>query len=189
MKKTSLLQNIVLAILLAMIAVSIEFVLSTIGGTEATAKLVIILVMLTYQTKMIHRSTLRAGKLTLSLLCLMLMVSGYYFLDQPGSLLIMSTAMIWAVRSILSYSSIFTACADLLLCMIGLAGFSMTVVSGGSLALAVWSYFLIQSLHALIPGRFGEYRQNTEDSQTVHRFDRAYQSAEEAVRQIVKGAK
>lgn len=187
MKRPSLLQNIGLAIVLTIVAAAAGILFLGIFSSAVSSKLVIILVTLVYLVRLVSRSQLRAGKLILNLLCLVLLIGGGLFFEQSESLVVMATVMIWMIRSLLYYSSIFTACADLVLCLMSLVGFALSFNSSHSIAVAVWSFFLIQALHSLIPERFGETEHAAEEDQSVHRFDRAYQSAEQAIRQIVKG--
>lgn len=189
MKRPSLLKNIGLAVVLTIVAVTTGILSFAMFSSTVSSKLVIFLVSLLYLVRLVSCSQLRAGKLILNLGCLALLIGGGLLIEQPGNLLMMATVMIWMVRFLLYYSSIFTAFADLVLCLMSLAGFALSLNSSHSVAVALWSFFLIQSLHALIPERFCGSRCAAEEKRSEHRFDRAYQSAEEAVRQMVKSAK
>ncbi len=186
MKRPSILQNIGLAIVLTIVAATAGILSFGMFSSTVSSKLVIILVTLFYLVRLVSCSQLRAGKLILNLGCLVLLLGGGLFFEQLGSLLVMATVMIWMVRSFLYYSSIVASCADLVLCLMSLVGFAFSFNSSHSIGVAVWSFFLIQALHSLIPERFGVTGHAAEEDQSVHRFDRAYRSAEQAIQQIVK---
>ncbi len=186
MKRPSLLQNIGLAVVLTIVAATAGILSFGMLSSTVSSKLIIILVTSIYLVRLVSRSQLRAGKFILSLVCPALLIGGGLFFEQSGSLVVMAAIMIWMVRSFLYYSSIVASCADLVLCLMSLVGFAMGFHSSHGIGVAVWSFFLIQSLHALIPERFGETGYAAEEDQSVHRFDRAYRSAEQAIQQIVK---
>ena len=59
--------------------------------------------------------------------------------------------LIWLVRSLYRYDSLFAALADAVLGLFALATACVAMQRSQSLFLALWSYFLVQTLFVLIP--------------------------------------
>ena len=189
MKQRSLLQNIGIAILLTILAVLADSFFYKLMGWNTAVRLVIEVVAVVYLGCLIYQSRVRAGKLTLTIICLTMPLFGFFFIEQSGLLVVVAAGMIWVARSLLNYSSIVSAITDLGLCIFSLAGAGWAFSVSGSIIAAVWSFFLIQSLHSLIPTKFGEVKQVAAAEPSADHFGHAYQSAEEAIRQMAKGVR
>ncbi|MFN8391036.1 MAG: hypothetical protein U0136_12165 [Bdellovibrionota bacterium] len=94
--------------------------------------------------------------------------------------------VIWAARSVWCYGSLATSAVDLFVSLTSIGFTSWTFGQTGSAIAALWSFFLVQSLTALIPYRFSI--SGEEPRQRENRFDQAYGSAERALRQIIGAA-
>ena len=187
MKQQSLVQHIGVAMLLTIIAILTGFIFHKVMGWNTAVKLVMVAVTLVYLGYLIYQSRVRAGKLTLIIICLMMSLSCFFLVERSGLMLVIAAVMIWVVRSLLNYSSIVAVITDMGLCTFSLAGADWAFSASGSIVAAIWSFYLIQSLHCLIPQQFGETKQVMADEQSVDYFDHAYQLAEQAIRQMAKG--
>ncbi len=99
--------------------------------------------------------------------------------------LYLAIAQIWLTRSLLFYSSFLLALLDLVLCISSLAlsiwGFSVS----DSFIVEIWCFFLSLSLSALFPRQHA----STISTKTIpekNRFNKAFQSAEIAIRELVR---
>lgn len=189
MKRRSLIQNIGIAMLLTIIAAFAGFIFHQVIGWNEVVRLVMMVVTVVYLVYLIYQSRVRAGKLTLTIICLTISLFGFFFVEQSGFLLVIAAGMIWVVRSLLNYSSILPVITDLGLCIFSLAGAGWAFSISGSIGAAVWCFYLMQSLYCLIPQQYGETKQVAAAEPSVDHFDHAYQSAEEAIRQIAKGVR
>jgi membrane protein implicated in regulation of membrane protease activity len=95
--------------------------------------------------------------------------------------------MIWLVRSLYFYNSIFSAFIDLVMTSMSLVVALWALTTSGSIFLSFWSFFLVQGLFVYIPKNFVRNKK-TEGSQELHddRFEYAHHAAEVAVAKLLK---
>ena len=97
-----------------------------------------------------------------------------------------ATGLIWITRSVFAYSSILGAVADALLCIaaLGLATGAYTMT--GSFVWAIWCFFLVQAMFAVIPAAGPPVNPGAASGAAGpgDTFTRAQAAAEMALRQI-----
>ena len=179
MKQPTLLKNIGIALLL--FAVSAMINLTLLNGIP----LLIALTTLLFLGYLIYNSPRKAGKIILMVSCVFVLAGSFIFIRELSSLLIICVVSIWLVRSFLYYSSIVSALLDAGLCLAGLAFAGWTLFSTGSIAAAIWSFFLVQSLQVLVPHKIGHSQQS--GIADNDRFNNAHLTAEYILGQMIKG--
>lgn len=186
MKKITLVEGIGVAVLAVLISLAAGFVIRYFFGWDTVFKTNASLLTIAYLVYLIRKSRFRAGKVALSIGCPVILLAAVYFFKTAEGLLAFETGMVWIVRTILHHSGVLAASADLVLCLISsaLAGWAFTAVD--SMTAGVWCYFLAQSLWVLIPGSPASKRHAPEKGTDRCRFNRAYESAEEALRMLIK---
>ena len=146
MKVSSLLRHIGIAMMLSSLAAIVE----TIFTGLLSSKLNISLIVFLYLTYLIWQSHLAAGRITLLVfnLCVLLicLLTGMPFV----TLLWVYLAIIWLNRSILYYSSQLAILADLGLCLFSASIAYWLLFNGYGLVSVLWCLLLLQSLHRLI---------------------------------------
>jgi hypothetical protein len=101
--------------------------------------------------------------------------------------ILLQAGVIWLVRSLYFHRSLFSAALDLGLISVGLTSAAWTVNNTGSLATAMWSFFLTQALFFWIPDITA--KQSDHPGFASHRqdpFQSAHQIALDAVRKLTQ---
>lgn len=93
-------------------------------------------------------------------------------------------ALVWLVRSLYHYSGLLPALADFGLALLGAAFAAWAAQRSGSAWLAFWCFFLVQSLHVLIPSSLGGSPRDASDGGGGDAFARAHRAAESALRRL-----
>lgn len=139
-------------------------------------------IALGYLLYLLSRSQERVGRVS-TLLLWSLISATAWLLGLPLPLyLLLQLGLIWLVRSLYFYSSLFCALADLGLTALGLAAALWALFQSGNLFLAIWCFFLLQALFVAIPAsldRQGKSQQAEEDS-----FQHARRAAEAALHKL-----
>ena len=183
MKRPTLLYTIRIAVIMTVVAMASEFVMQHLFSGRLATAFTLSLLTMTYISHLLAKSDIRVGKITLGFLCLAALAVAVVLTVKLSTLLIISVGLIWVTRSLLYYSSLLPAIADLVLCLVSFAAAIWGFIISGSVAAAIWCFFLTQALSALIPKRFVS-TPSTETKSGQDRFNQAYQSAETAIRHL-----
>jgi len=146
-----IIKGIIAAFLISLMAGIASLILSGFIYQSTLFSFVLYAATLSYLIYLLKNSNARIGRVMVisgwavtSLVCWLFEVPLFeQVLIQAGS--------IWLVRSLYFHGSLFAALFDLGLVSIGLAASAWAMVNTGSLATAVWSFFLIQALFCWIP--------------------------------------
>jgi len=132
------------------------------------------------------RSEDRTGRVTVMSVWFVVTLFSLVFVSSLLLYIVIQLLMIWLMRSLYFYNSIFSVLIDL-----SLTGFSLLIAIwswsvSGSLFLTFWCFFLVQALFVFIPKNFiekrkAEYIIQAEDD----RFESAYHTAEIAVSKLI----
>lgn len=183
MNQPGFFEGVAVALVLSIIGSAFAWVLTPVFGRSGVMYLLITGISFVYIVYLLARSRERVGRITT--VALWIAVTGLAWLvGLPWLLLgLVQVGCIWLVRSLYYYSSVLTSIMDL-----GLTAFSVVVsfwaaAHSGSLFLGMWTFFLMQALFVAFPKQWrdrGGARQMTQDEA----FQRAYRSAEAAVRKL-----
>jgi hypothetical protein len=143
-----------------------------------------------YLTYLSMRSKVKTGRITALTIWMVITLSSW-FMSVPISLFVLiQLAIIWMLRSLYFYSSLFSSIADLFLTAVSISAALWAGFHSGTLFLALWCLFLIQSLFVFIPAALNnkpspDLELNTSNVlsnfNSVNDFDRAYNSAKQAL--------
>ncbi len=106
-----------------------------------------------YVLYLLYRADEPAGRVTLALATLLATVCSLVL--APGLMLPLQLGVIWLARSIYLQPGPLGAAADVGLLGLGLGGGLWALSSTGSLALALWTFFLVQALFPAIATALG----------------------------------
>jgi hypothetical protein len=151
-------------------------------GASTALRVVIALVGLAYVIYVMGRSRERVGRIT-TIVAWSLGAAIAWLLDLPlAGYVLLHVGLVWLVRSLYHYSGMLAALADLGLSLLGVAFAAWALQRSGSAWLALWCFFLVQALHALIPATLSNrYR---EPAAAEDAFARAHRAAEAALKRI-----
>lgn len=146
-------------------------------------QLLITAMALGYLLYLLSRTQERVGRVSALLLWALVSVTTWLIGLPLPLYLLLQLGLIWLVRSLYFYSSLFCALADLGLTALGLAAAVWAMFQTGNLFLAIWCFFLLQALFVAIPASLERKSVkgtvNTEDS-----FQHARRAAETALRKL-----
>lgn len=192
MNAPGILSGIVFALVASMIGSLFFTLLPVAFSTIASLQITLTILSATYLSFLIKKGRQRTGRV-ITFIAWILISSGGLFLDLPIIHFILSqVAMIWIVRSIVFHSSILPSLFDLGLIAIGLLAASWAMLQTGSLATALWCFFLVQSLFGYIPGMAVLNRDRPPENQTQsnqislskNRFQSAHRVAMDAIQKL-----
>ena len=151
MKKPGIIDGIVFALVVALGAGLANLVLGAFIGYGTLFNLILLASSLAYLLYLFRRSLARIGRVVMlaawaasSLAC--------WLLDLPlFEQVLLQAGFIWLVRALYYHASLFSAVLDFGLVSAGLAAGAWAMMNTGSLAAALWSFFLLQSLFGWIP--------------------------------------
>ena len=187
MKSPGTLDGILVAVIIALGAGAVSLILGGFIITGTLFNLLLCVSSLVYLLYLLKRSSARIGRVVvvstwavISLGCWVLDVALFeQVLIQAG--------LIWLVRSLYFHSSMFTALLDFGLVSAGLAASAWAMLNTGSLAAALWSFFLLQALFCWIPELARKQSGETQDSaRNQSSFQSAHRVALDAVRKLAQ---
>ncbi len=152
-------------------------------GSGLAGTLTLAVVGLGYLGYLLWRSPEPAGRVTL------LLAGGGAtagtLLAAPHWLLALQLGLLWLTRSLLLQRGPIAALADLGLVLLGLGAGLWAIAATGSLAAALWCFFLVQALFPVLDN-LGGRRPDTAgpDAHDDGRFDRAERSATASLRRL-----
>lgn len=184
MRKPNLYHGIAVAFCLSFFGSALFAVLTPMYSGQWLLRIVITLLALTYLLYLLSSSPARTGKV--ATLAIWIMVSGFsWFLTPPLLVYILiHICMIWLIRSLYHYQSVISAVADMGLNALSLIAAIWALESTGSLFLGLWCYFLAQALFVVIPVNLKRTTATPLTSTEDEIFQRAYRSAETALRRM-----
>lgn len=191
MRPSSLIQGIVVAFGLSIIAKPLLMVFSVLS-LRMDNQLLIASLMAVYVLYIMSHRAGRVGRVTLAVLSWGLLFGACFMGSSIGAVILLGVGLIWLVRSTLRYASLLSAFLDGLLCAVSLGSATIIAMFTGSVALTVWGFFLCQALWVFIPATFGVLTKRqyvAADEIKGHRpdrFSRSYHAAEAAIRSLAQ---
>jgi hypothetical protein len=187
MHRPTLLEGVLVALVLSLSVSPLVVLVQLVIGSLLAWKMVVMVMAYTYMCYLLARSGRRSGRVTLGLLALtVLLVSLVFHLRFP-TILLLCVTLIWGIRSFAYSRSLVSAVLHGGVCVLGCGAALMVHGHSGSLALATWSFFLVQAAFVLIPAQcmrrpatpVGATLGGTPDG-----FGRAYHAAEQALERL-----
>jgi len=187
MKTPGIIDGIIVAIAISLGAGAVSLVL---GGFVAYATLFNLLLCtatLIYLLYLLRRSNARVGRVVVIAGWGLVSLAGWFFNIAPFEQVLVQAGIIWLTRSLYFHASLFTAALDFGLVSVGLAASAWAMVNTGSLAGALWSFFLVQALFCWLPDL--AHKQSAEARRQQHdqsSFQTAHRVALDAVRKLTQ---
>lgn len=186
MRRPSFLQGVLVAAALGFFASATIATLTPFIGFGSVVRLVIPALALAYLLYLLQRSDEKVGRITtIALWCLLAAVTWWF--EPPLALyFLIHVLAVWLTRALYFYSGVVPALLDLGLTALGILAATWALSRSGSVFLATWCFFLVQSLYVTIPVRLQRKRAGTQpDSLADENFERARRRADRALRQLI----
>ena len=182
--RPGVLDGVTLAMVISLAAAALSLLLGGFIVYGLLFELLLYGASLTYLLYLLRRSNARIGRLlviaswaTLSL--------GSWILDIALiEQVLLQAGLIWLVRSLYFHGSLFSAALDFGLVSAGLAASAWAMLNTGSLAAALWSFFLVQALFSWLPQPGRKSASTAAQAAEASTFQTAHRVAEDAVRKL-----
>jgi hypothetical protein len=159
--------------------------LTTVFASGFVLRLLIAGMGLLYVLYLLQRSGEKVGRIT-TLAIWLVMASALWLLGLSLPLYLMAhLGIVWLIRSLYFFSSLFSALADLGLVLFGVTAAAWALLETGNLFLSFWSFFLVQALFAAIPSSWKRSDKPAARARgTEDRFLLAHRAAEAALAKL-----
>ena len=184
MRRPTFLHGIGLALVLACAGAALFASVSPFASAAALLRLIITGLGLAYVIYLLAASTVRTGRIATFVLWLIAAVAVAYLAPGLPAFLLAHVLLLWLVRSLYYRHGLLPALLDAGLSIGALVAAVWAAMSTGSLFLALWCFFLVQALFVAIPDRISTGRKSSPPIMAGDDFDKAYRSAEAAVRRL-----
>lgn len=184
MKRPGLFWCLIAACVGALMVTALQMLLWPLLGGVWTFRAIVVAVPLAYSAFLLGSARERVGRVVMAVGSTLL--AGSLFVG-PFSLpvvLMGMGVMVWGVRALCFHRTFLGALLDAVLGIGGLAAGVAAYASTRSLPTAAWTALLVQSAFVFIPQSWGKKADGSRAVHAVDRFDRAYQVAEGALRDL-----
>jgi len=180
--RPTFLEGAAVALALSLAGGAAQVLLGVLLLSSRVLPLTVALVGLGYLLYLLHRAGHRAGRVS-ALLTWFIATAGTLVI-APGLMPPAQLMLLWAVRALYLQRGPLAALADLGLFGLGLGAALWAAAASGSLALALWCFFLVQALFPSIPSA----RRGRADhaAGTGDRFECAERSAVASLRRLAR---
>jgi hypothetical protein len=177
-------QGVVVAAVMAVVASVLITSLGAVLSMTVVIRLATPLLALAYLLYLFHGTRARTGRvITLTAWGAMALLCWWLPTPLPLYLLIHAGA-IWLIRSLYAYSGLIPALCDAALSAFAILAFSWAFMRTGSVFLAAWCFFLVQSLWIFIPRTIAGPARTATPERSTDQFERARRQADAALRQL-----
>ena len=187
MKAPGIIDGVIVALLISLGAGAAGLVMRGFVDHATVFNLVLLWSALVYLVYLLKRSNARVGRVVVISGWALTSLACWFFDVALFEQVLIQAGIIWLVRSLYFHGSLFAAALDFGLVSVGLAAAAWAIVNTGSLAGALWSFFLAQSLFSWIPDlarkQSGDAWRDRQDSTS---FQSAHRVALDAVRKLTQ---
>ena len=187
MHRPTLLEGVLVALVLSLsVSPLVVFVQLAIGSLLAW-KIIAMVVAYAYMCYLLARSRRRSGRVTLGLLALTVLLASLVFDLRFPTILLLGVTLMWGIRAFAYSRSLVSAVLQGGVCVLGCGAALIVYGHSGSLALAVWSFFLVQAAFVLIPAqcmRWPATPSSATPGGAPDGFGQAYRAAEQALERL-----
>lgn len=186
MKQATFSEGVAIALISSVSIAAVFTVVSSLFFNTDLVRLLIAGVSLFYISYLFLRSDDRVGRITVVLIWFVISLCSLLFTTSLLLYLSIQLLMVWLLRSLYFYNSIFSAITDLLLTIMSVFVASWVWTISSSIFLTFWCFFLIQALFVFIPKNFIRGQKTESINYSDDDFEHAYHAAEIAVSKLVK---
>ena len=185
MKQATFADGVGIALLSSVIVAAVFMTMSSVFIGGDLFRLLISMLSFFYMLYLFSRSGSRIGKVTTIFIWFVITFSALVFVHSIIMTIAIHLLMIWLIRSLYFYNSLFSSFIDLALTILSLMIAVWVWSFSGSLFLSFWCFFLMQALFVFIPISFSSNQKSSGlNKHDNDRFEHAYRAAELAVRNI-----
>jgi len=182
MKRPGFLEGVIFALLAALPGGALHMALAALFPPGVAARLLIALVALAYLLYLLARSGGRIGRVSTVASWSVLALATWWLAPSVTLYALIHLLVIWLVRALYFHGGVPAALADAALCALGVVLALAALSRTGSVALGLWSFFLIQALFTAIPA--GWPGKPPAAGPVADRFEQAHRNAEAALRRL-----
>jgi hypothetical protein len=150
-KSPGIIKGIITALVISLMVGIASLLLSGFIVQTTLFSFVLYAATLAYLIYLLKNSSARIGRVVVISSWAVISMASWLFDVPLITQVLIQAGSIWLVRSLYFHTSLLTALLDLGLVSVGLAASAWAMVNTGSLATAVWSFFLTQALFCWIP--------------------------------------
>ena len=187
MKAPGIIDGVIVAIIISLGAGSASLLLGGFVAYASLFQLLLFAATLVYLVYLLKRSNARVGRVVVIAGWAFTSLACWLFEVPLFEQVLIQAGIVWLVRSLYFHASMFAAALDFGLVSAGLAASAWAMVNTGSLAGALWSFFLVQALFCWIPAfahkRTEQIYSSQQDQST---FQSAHRVALDAVRKLTQ---
>lgn len=187
MSRPTLLEGVLVALVLSLSVSPLVVLVQLAVGSLLAWKIGLMAVAYTYLCYLLMRSGRKSGRVTLGVLALTVLLAGLVFNVRFSTILLLCVTLIWGMRSCAYSRSLVSTVLQGCVCGLGCGAALMIYGHSGSLALAIWSFFLIQAAFVLIPApglRWPARPPGVTPGGAPDSFGRAYHAAQQALERL-----
>ncbi len=186
MKNMSFNEGVVIALVSSISVAALFSIISYLLLGGGALKLLIAFILFFYVVYLLLRTKERTGRITILLIWFIATLLSLIFVSSLLLYVSIHLFMVWMLRSIYFYNSIFSALIDLMLTGMSVAVAIWAWTVSESMFLTVWCFFLLQALFVFIPKTFiAKEKPESVTSEENDRFEYAYHTAEMAVKKLI----
>ena len=187
MKKATFMEGVGLALIASVVVASLFTVMSSMFIGGSLFNLLVAALSFVYVLYLLMRSKERVGRVSVTVIWFAITLTSLLFVSSIMLYLAIQLIMIWLIRSLYFYNSVFSALLDLAMTVMSLVVAMWALSISGSLFLTFWSFFLVQALFVYIPKNFSRQKESGfSDQFKDDKFEYAYHAAEIAVGKLFK---
>ena len=185
MNRPSFFHGVIIAAVFGFFASAVVATLTPFVGLGSVLRLVIPALGLAYLLFLFSRSEERVGRVTTLTFWGLMAVAVWWLGPSLPLYLLIHVAAVWLIRSLYFYSGVMPALLDLGLSTLSIAATVWAITRSGSVFLAIWCFFLVQSLFVTIPPAIKQKHADRRDRAVNNeRFEQARRQADEALQQL-----
>ncbi len=181
-KKPSLLSGIGMAILLTLLAYIFEVILSGIFSPWFVLKVTVSLATAIYGMYLLKNFIGQSGVIIFAGLYILFPIMAVLLDIEPSKTIVGALILISLSRGILAYKGLTYIVVDAAFTLLCFILAVIPALEGNTTVLAIWIFFLTQSLFTLIPIKWNRESKNTTNREKD--FLRAYRLAKKTIEQI-----
>ena len=183
MRGPTFLNGVLVALVLAFVTSAAIATLVPFVGLGSVVRILIPVVTLAYILYLVRMSHERLGNIATISVWSVLAVATWWIAPPLPLYVLIHVGSIWLVRSLYFYSGVVPALADMLLSALAIAGFIWAISRTGSVFIATWAFFLVQSLFVAIP-RSIKSRHDRPATAGNGKFEQARRQADRALKAL-----
>ena len=187
MKTPGIIDGVIVAIIISLGAAVTGLILGGFIASTTLFNLLLCTATLIYLVYLLKRCQAKVGRVVVIVIWFLTSLGCWFFEVPLFTQVLIQAGIIWLVRSLYFHGSLIAAALDGGLVAAGLAASAWAMMNTGSLAGALWSFFLIQTLFSWIPDLSHKQPVNPyRDQQDRSSFQSAHRIALDAVRKLTQ---